>query len=181
MYTSTDIKSIARRSAWVRRRLRKTSEYSFRDRWRVDGAIQDVADLFLNTAEIADWWPQFSCVAIAEAGSPDGATRSFGARANGFLPYALVLDFRVTRVQFPQQFSVEVSGDLRGHGGGKLRQTGRHVEIDFDLTICAVRPLLHVLSLVARPALVAQHRWVMRQGERGLQNVLANRQSMGAP
>ncbi len=165
--------------SWLWRRLAATSEFSFHDRWEVDGSIEDVAGLFLNTAAISQWWPQLAGVSVGDSGRADGGARSFGARASGFLPYELALDFRVVRVRFPEQFSVELSGDLCGHGAGSLCQNGSRVAIDFDLSVRVARPILHVLSLVARPALSAQHRWVMRQGERGLRNTLSLRKTNG--
>jgi hypothetical protein len=156
------------------------SEYSFIDRWRIDGAIEDVAHLLLNTATLSEWWPQISQVIVADRGNTDGTSRSFAARTFGFMPYTLAVRFHVVEVEFPERFSVEISGDLQGHGGGTLRQDGRTVAVDFQSTIRVARPALQVLSLVARPAMFANHCWLMRRGEIGLQRVLDRRQAIGA-
>jgi len=165
---------------WWPRQPAAGSEFSFRDRWEVDGQIEDVAQTLLDTDAISCWWPQLAGVTVASAGGSNGTGRKFAARAIGFLPYELAIDFRVVGVRFPEQFRVELGGDLCGHGGGRLRQVGSRVEINFDLTVRAARPILNVLSFVARPALYAQHRWVMRQGELGLRKTMASRQRIGA-
>ena len=97
--------------------------------------------------------------------------------AAGFLPYTLKLDFHVVRVCFPRQFEVEVAGDLLGKGRGRLQQLDDQVAIDFELAVEVTRPLLRILSLLVRPVIFAQHRWVMNQGQIGLNSVL--RQQIG--
>jgi hypothetical protein len=156
------------------------SEFSFHDHWEVEGRIEYVAQMLLDTDAISCWWPQLAGVTVDSAGCSDGSGRKFAARASGFLPYELAIDFRVVRVRFPERFSVELTGDLCGHGGGRLKQIDSRVAIDFELTVSVARPILHFLSLLARPALYAQHRWVMRQGELGLRKTMESRQRIGA-
>lgn len=152
------------------------SEYSFIDRWKVVGNVNEVAEMLLNTASMSNWWPQISRIVVAESGKTDGAERSFAAKTFGFMPYTLAVWFHIVDVSFPEQFSVEISGDLQGHGGGVLRQVGRHVTVDFHSTIRVARPALLALSLIARPAMYANHCWLMRQGEIGMQEMLNWRQ-----
>jgi hypothetical protein len=165
---------------WLKQQLRGNTHFRFYDRWQVDGHIEEVARTLLNTEAISRWWPQLACLKVSHSGDHVGAGRTFVARASGFLPYKLAIDFRVMRVRFPEEFSVELTGDLCGYGGGRLRQAGPRVDIDFNLTVRVTRPILHVLSLVARPALCAQHRWVMQQGERGLRKTMRSRERIGA-
>src|ERR1043166_7734457 len=152
------------RSRWL-----PTAEYCFFDHWLVDGHIEDVAQLLLNTANMSEWWPQISRIIVAQAGGPDGMSRSFAARTFGFMPYELAVRFDVVEVKFPHRFAVEIAGDLQGHGSGNLRQDGSQVVVDFESTIRVARPALRLLSLIARPAMYANHCWLMRQGECGLQ------------
>jgi hypothetical protein len=167
-------------AGWLQRRPTAGSEFSFRDHWEVDGRMEDVAQMLLDTDAISCWWPQLAGVTVGATGCSDGMGRKFAARASGFLPYELAIDFRVVRVRFPERFSVELAGDLCGYGGGRLKQVGSRVAIDFELTVCVARPVLHFLLWVARPALYAQHRWVMRQGEMGLRKTMESRQRIGA-
>ena len=162
------------------RREAASTHFSFRDRWQVNGQIEEVAQTLLKTEGISTWWPQLAGMKVASSGNEVGAGRTFVARASGFLPYELAIDFRVIQVCFPEKFSVEITGDLCGHGGGQLRQTGPRVAIDFDLTVRVNRPILRFLSLLARPALCAQHRWVMRQGELGLRKTMEGCERVGA-
>src|SRR5688572_11125913 len=105
---------------WWRNRFTDNSEYSFMDDWKVESSLDEVAALFLDTPSLSDWWPQPGSVTVDEPGGQFGDARAFKARAKGFLPYALNLEFRVLSVQFPRQFAVEVAGDLHGEGGGSL-------------------------------------------------------------
>jgi hypothetical protein len=156
------------------------TEYSFRDRWQVEGTIDEVAGLLQQTAALTQWWPQLAKVSVEQTGDADGHSRLFKTRMHGFLPYVLDVQFRVVHVEFPRRFAVELTGDLCGRGSGVLAQDGPGVTIDFELTLRVERPVLIVFSLVARPALLAQHRWVMQQGERGLQSALSRRPALAA-
>ncbi len=160
--------------AWHRlRRWASCREYAFRDHWRVPGSVERVSELFLDTAQIPQWWPQLSGVRLLTDGDHVGQRRAFRSRVKGFLPYELEVGFQIVEVQFPWRFRVELLGDLQGSGGGDLRQVGEETSIDLHLTIRVARPLLQVLSFLVRPLLRAQHNWVMRQGELGLRRALA--------
>jgi hypothetical protein len=100
---------------------------------------------------------------------------------HGFMPYTLQVEFHVVRVCYPEEFAVELTGDLSGCGGGRLVQEGSDVRIDLSSSLTVGRPLLRILSLAARPLLIAQHRWVMHQGERGLAYELARRRRAESP
>jgi hypothetical protein len=160
------------------RRPTNFRRYSFRDRWRATGKLEQVAELLLDTTSLSSWWPQLGGVRLDEAGEENGARRAFRSRVRGFLPYELDLDFRIVDVEFPGRFAIELHGDLRGKGGGTLQQVGDHVVVDFELTLSVARPLLTLLSLIVRPLLAAQHRWVMRQGEQGLLSELSRRNAI---
>jgi hypothetical protein len=68
--------------------------------------------MLLDTDAISCWWPHLAGVSEASAGCTDGTGRTFAARAAGFLPYELAIDFRVVQAQFPEQFSVRLTGDF---------------------------------------------------------------------
>jgi hypothetical protein len=162
----------AAHSGWLHRFWSVNSEFLFHDRWRLKGRQDDVARALLDTATMSQWWPQISRISIDRGGRDDGARRAFAARTFGFMPYVLAVQFHVVEVEFPNRFSVEIEGDLQGHGGGTLRQEGAHVAVDFESRIRVARRDLRWLSLVARPAMYANHCWLMRQGEIGLQRAL---------
>ena len=122
------------------RRWRNSAQYCFTDHWKVKSSVEEVAALFLDTPSLGEWWPQLGSITMHEPGGRHGASRAFTAQARGFLPYALDLQFRVVNVQFPRQFSVELTGDLRGEGGGILRQDGPNVGIEMRLKIRLTRP-----------------------------------------
>jgi hypothetical protein len=170
---------LPRAGHWLSGTLGAAREYTFADTWRVAGALDQVAEVLLDTATLAQWWPQLVTIELSNAGDSRGLARKFASRARGFLPYVLNLEFQVVGVEFPNRFAVELAGDLQGQGGGSLRQEGAEVAIDLHLSISVARPLLGVLSVLARPLLCAQHRWVMRQGERGLARELSRRRAFG--
>jgi hypothetical protein len=161
--------------SWLSRRLGSCSEYSFQDHWRVDGEVEVIAELFFDTAGLGRWWPQLSGIVIENPGDTSAVARAGGTRAQGFLPYVLNLNFQVVRAEFPVEVAIAIAGDLQGLGRCQFRQDGQQVAIDMSLDVRATRPLLRFLSIVARPVLMAQHCYVMHQGELGLKRILARR------
>lgn len=143
-------------------------QFRFADRWIINGTSEQVAEVFSDTHELWRWWPQLSKIPFASADKPNGVNRHFVYQARGFLPYRLSIEFNVTKVDYPHFFEVEISGDLFGMGQGHIKQVGSDVVVDFHSFICAGKRYLKILAWLAKPLLIAQHRWVMRQGEKGL-------------
>jgi len=54
-------------------------------------------------------------------------------------------------------------------GRGHIKQVRSNVVINFYSFNCAGKRYLKILTWLAKPLLIAQHRWVMRQGEKGLE------------
>ncbi len=115
------------------------------------------------------WWRQ-----VRTAERIDDDTCRIVVRSS--LPY----DLRVTahRVRSDRAGGVLVarlSGDLVGTCGWRLISQPGGTRVEFAEEVEAQRPLLRRLA-VARPALQANHAWMMRCGERGLHRHLIQTQ-----
>ncbi|HXG91732.1 MAG TPA: SRPBCC family protein [Blastocatellia bacterium] len=152
------------------------NEYHFITRWRVEGAINEVADILKDAASLPRWWPSvYLDVQVLEPGDEEGIGKVVSLYTKGWLPYTLRWQFRVTESRYPEGFGLEAWGDFNGRGVWSLEQDGEFVNITYDWKIRADKPLLRALSFLLKPIFSANHRWAMARGEESLKLELARR------
>jgi hypothetical protein len=126
--------------------------------------------------DLPRWWPSvyLSATQLAAEG-PDGIGRRVRLHTRGWLPYTLHWDLEVVRSEYPTGFAIVATGDFEGTGVWTLQQDGDVVDVTFDWRVDARKPLLRRWSMILKPLFAANHRWAMRQGERGLRLELESR------
>lgn len=150
------------------------NEYHFITLWRVEGTINEVADILKAADELPRWWPSvYLDVKVLEPGDKDGTGKVVSLHTRGWLPYTLRWQFRVTESRYPHGFSLEAWGDFNGRGIWTLEQDGEWVHIEYDWNIRADKPLLSALSFLLKPIFSANHRWAMARGEESLRLEIA--------
>lgn len=146
--------------------------------WEMVGTSGEVADVFADPLELPRWWPSvYLAVEELEPGGERGVGRRVRALTKGYLPYTLAWSFRVVESRHPHGFTIEADGDFRGRGVWTFAERGAFVHVTYDWQVAARKPLLRLLSPVARPVFVANHRWAMRRGEESLKIELARRRA----
>ena len=152
--------------------------YHFVTEWEMVGTAAEVADVLADPLELPRWWPSvYLAVAELEPGGERGLGRRVRVLTKGYLPYTLEWSFRVVESRHPHGFTIEADGDFRGRGIWTFSERGAYVHVTYDWRIAAEKPLLRLLSPVARPAFAANHRWAMRRGEESLKLELARRRA----
>ncbi|HYP53581.1 MAG TPA: SRPBCC family protein [Pyrinomonadaceae bacterium] len=154
------------------------NEYHFVTRWRVRGAIEEVAEVLRDAASLSRWWPSvYLDVRVVEPGDAEGLGKVVELYTKGWLPYTLRWRFRVTESRFPETFALEASGDFEGRGRWTFEQDGEHVNVTYDWRVRADKPILRALSFVLKPVFSANHLWAMRRGEESLKLELERRRA----
>jgi hypothetical protein len=155
-----------------------TNDYHFVTRWRVEGGVNEVADILKDAVELPRWWPSvYLDVKVLEPGGEDGVGKVVSLYTKGWLPYTLRWQFRVTESHYPHGFSLEAWGDFDGRGVWTLEQDGGGVNVTYDWKLRADKPLLKALSFLLKPIFSANHRWAMAKGEESLKLELARRRA----
>jgi hypothetical protein len=155
-----------------------TNEYHFLTNWRVEGTIDEVADILRMATDLPRWWPSvYLHVGEIEPGDSEGVGKVVSLHTKGWLPYTLRWQFRVTESNYPYGFSLEAWGDLVGFGVWTLAQEGEGTRVVYDWRIRADKPLLSTLSFLLKPVFSANHHWAMAKGEVSLKRELARRQA----
>jgi hypothetical protein len=156
-----------------------SNDYHFIDQWRVEGDVQEVADIIEDALSLSVWWSSvYFEVNELEAGGEGGVGKLIGLRAGGWLPYTLRINFRTTESRYPNGFSMDASGDLEGKGIWVFKQAGPFVEVTYDWTIRANKPIIDKLSFLLKPIFRSNHNWTMRRGQKSLKLELRRRRAL---
>jgi hypothetical protein len=154
------------------------NDYHFIDCWRVEGSIKEVADILEDATSLSVWWPSvYFHVDELEPGGAGGVGKLISLRAGGWLPYTLRIKFRTTESHYPNGFSMEATGDLEGLGIWTFEQDGRFVNVTYDWTIRANKPIIDKLSFLLKPIFRSNHNWTMERGEESLKLELLRRRA----
>ena len=155
-----------------------SNDYHFIDRWRVAATVKEVADIIEDAPSLSTWWPAvYFEVKELEPGGEGGVGKLISLRAGGWLPYTLRLKFRTTESRYPNGFSMDASGDLEGKGVWTFAQDGPFVNVTYDWTIRANKPIIDKLSFLLKPIFRSNHTWTMRRGEESLRLELLRRRA----
>lgn len=152
--------------------------YHFVDRWRVEGDITEVADILEDAISLPRWWGStYFDVKEIEAGGEHGTGKVISLHAGGWLPYTLRIDFRTVESRYPNGFAMDATGDLEGKGIWTFEQDGPFVNVTYDWTIKANKPLIEKLSFLLKPVFRSNHNWTMKRGEESLKLELLRRRA----
>jgi hypothetical protein len=155
-----------------------TNDYHFIDRWRVEGDVKEVADIIEDALSLPRWWGSvYFEVKEIEPGGEHGIGRLISLRAGGWLPYTLRINFPTVESRYPHGFSMDATGDLEGRGVWTFAQDGPFVNVSYDWTIRANKPIIDKLSFLLKPIFRSNHNWTMRRGEESLKLELLRRRA----
>ena len=154
------------------------NDYRFIDRWRVEARVEEVADILEDALSFPRWWPSvYFEVQELEPGGEHGIGKLISLRAGGWLPYTLRINFRTFESRYPHGFSMAATGDLEGQGIWIFEQDGPFVDVTYDWTIRAHKPIIDKLSFLLKPIFRSNHNWTMKRGEESLKLELLRRRA----
>ncbi len=152
---------------WPKKTDRVDHTYVFTGTWQLPAAPDVVYSCLERLDLYPEWWPQ-----VREARRIDDDTCAVVVRSH--LPYSLrVTAHRHETDPGAGKLHARLSGDLEGFVGWTLRAHQGGTAADFHEEVIATKALLRTLGFL-RPALRANHAWMMRAGERGLRAQLSN-------
>ena len=155
-----------------------TNAYHFVDRWRVEGDVKEVADILEDADSLPLWWGStYFDVKEIEPGEEHGTGKLISLHAGGWLPYTLKINFRTVESNYPYGFTMDASGDLEGRGIWTFAPDGPFVNVTYDWTIRANKPIIERLSFLLKPIFRSNHNWTMQRGEESLKLELLRRRA----
>ena len=155
------------------------AHYTFTTHWRMCASADEVWDVLSDVESLTDWWSAvYLDVDVLRRGNPDGVGKTVLLLTRGKLPYTLRWQMTVVGSNRPHNLSVEATGDLVGRGVWTFEQRSRDLDITYDWSVRADKPLLRYLSFLLRPIFSANHRWAMQRGREGLERELVRRRAL---
>jgi hypothetical protein len=151
-----------------------SANYHFVTRWRVEGTPEEAYRILDEPAELARWWPS---VYLDVRETNDEKGQVYHALTKGWLPYTLRWSFRRTQKVPFERMSLQAWGDFVGEGHWTFRADGPAVEVTYEWTLLADKPLLRRWSWLLRPVFAANHHWAMARGEQSLRLELRRRRA----
>ena len=91
------------------------------------------------------------------------------------LPYKLEFFVRTTKVEKPYLLEGDASGELSGVGRWRLFEQGPTTAVLYEWNVSTTRAWMNLLAPVGRPVFAVNHDYVMRNGGRGLAQLLGAR------
>ena len=154
--------------------MRLAKEYVFRDEWDADAPQQELFDALADSRTYPEWWVPVYREVSGDCEPAVGCRTE--QRFKGKLPYVLKTTSEIVRYEPPGGFEVRVDGDLSGRGVWTLTPNDDGtVHIRFDWTVFADRPLLRMLTPVARPVFRWNHNWSAARAAEGLESYARRR------
>jgi len=152
--------------------------YHFVNHWRVEGDVKEVADILEDALALPRWWGSvYFDVKEIEPGEKHGVGKLISLHAGGWLPYTLRINFRTSESRYPHGFTMDATGDLEGKGIWTFEQDRAFVNVTYDWTIKANKPIIEKLSFLLKPIFRANHSWTMKRGEESLKLELLRRRA----
>jgi len=156
-----------------------TTDYHFIDRWRVRADCKEVAEIIEDALSLPRWWGSvyFEMKELEPGAGNHGTGKLISVRAGGWLPYTLKINFRTVESRYPHGFTMDATGDLEGKGIWTFEPDEPFVNVTYDWTIRANKPIIEKFSFLLKPVFRSNHNWTMCRGEQSLKLELLRRRA----
>ena len=150
-------------------------EYRFLTTWLLESPRQPVWDAIYESEAWPRWWRG---VKRAER-LAEGDERGIGQRGRyvwrSAIPYPVEFEIRTTRVERPHLLEGAASGGLEGTGRWRLFEQDAVTAVIYEWNVHTTKRWMNAIAPLARPVFEWNHDWVMRNGGRGLAELLGVR------
>lgn len=144
------------------------AEYHLLTTWRVEAPLAEVYQAIHDSLCWPDWWHGVQRVDRVAAGDKDGIDSVWRYFWRGRLPYQLVFDVCVTRVEAMVAIEGTTRGDLEGVGRWDFASKGAVSTVRCEWHVRSTRWWMNLIAPVARSIFIRNHARVMEQGGHGL-------------
>ena len=151
------------------------SDYEFVSRWNIDASIESTYAAIEDADSWPEWWRGVLNSIELEPGDADGIGSIRRTVWKSALPYKLEFDSEVVRIEKNKLIEVRAFGQLDGRGLWQLDAEGDDkTRVRYDWTVKTTKAWMNILSPIARPLFQWNHDVIMRWGEDGLNEYLAD-------
>lgn len=143
-------------------------------RWRVEGNLEEVADILSQPAQYADWWQEgWKTSEVVDPGDGTGLGQTIRLKPlhGGPVSLSLVSDER------PHAWVMQVLGDVSGQSDWAMWEDGPVVDINHEWSVALGDSALRLLGPLGRALHRRRILAAMRHGEAALSREIRRRRS----
>lgn len=149
------------------------NNYRFQTNWWTPAAVDHIWETLANYANWPTWWRGIQNIEVLRNGDESGAGAILRQQWRSRLPFALVFDLEMLRIETMKLLEGRASGDLQGACAWTLTPARGGTEIRFDVDVQTGRWWMN-LPIPFTPAIVrANFETIMSWGREGLARELA--------
>jgi uncharacterized protein YndB with AHSA1/START domain len=150
-------------------------EYRFLTTWLLEADRERVWDAIYDSERWPEWWKGVLEAERLEEGDADGVGQYGRYVWKARLPYRVEFHMRTSRVERPELLEGDATGELAGVGRWRLFEQDSVTAVIYEWNVRTTKAWMNALAPVARPAFQSNHDYVMRNGGRGLAQLLGAR------
>ncbi|MEZ5424854.1 MAG: SRPBCC family protein [Pyrinomonadaceae bacterium] len=145
------------------------NDYEFVTVWRFDSPVEPVWNEIRNTVGWSHWWRGVVRVEELKKGDPDGLGAIHRSTWKSALPYKLVFDSEVVRIEPLKLIEARAFGQLEGRGLWQFTIEEEDLtRVQYDWQVKTNKAWMNLIAPVARPFFRWNHDIIMNWGGEGL-------------
>jgi hypothetical protein len=151
------------------------AEYRFLTTWLLEADRERVWEAIYDSERWPEWWRGVEEAEKLTEGDERGVGQHGRYVWKAKLPYRVNFEITTTRVERPHLLEGDATGELAGVGRWRLFEQGGITAVIYDWNVSTTRSWMNLLAPVARPIFQSNHDYVMRNGGRGIAQLLGTR------
>ena len=143
--------------------------YEFITIWRFDAPIEKVWEEIKSSETWSDWWKGVLKTEELKAGDAQGVGKIVRSTWKSKLPYELVFDSEVLRIEPMTTIESRAFGELDGNGLWTLTaEDSNTTHVRYDWRVKTTKPWMNLIAPLAKPFFRWNHNVIMNWGGAGL-------------
>ena len=147
-------------------------DYEFVTIWRFDAPVENVWKEIKDSGSWSEWWRGVINVEELKSGDEDGVGKIVRSTWKSALPYKLIFDSEIVRVEHLRAIEARAFGELDGLGLWHFEDLEGETRVQYDWRVKTTKQWMNYLAPVAKPFFKWNHNVIMRWGGEGLANRL---------
>jgi hypothetical protein len=155
-----------------REKERSMTNYHFQTVWWTPSVLDRIWETLANYAAWPTWWRGIQAVEVLRGGDSRGVGTVLRQRWRSRLPYTLVFDLEMLRIESGSLLEGRARGDLEGTCRWTFLPINGGIEIRFDVDVRTGRWWMNLPIPFAPRVVRANFEAIMRWGREGLERTL---------
>lgn len=145
------------------------SDYEFTTIWQFDAPLETLWDEIKATENWSDWWKGVVRVEELGKGDENGVGAVYRSTWKSALPYKLVFDSEVVRVEHLKLIEARAFGELEGSGIWAFSAENENLTcVRYDWRVKTTKKWMNKIAPLAKPFFRWNHNIIMNWGGNGL-------------